>query len=127
MWEALHSNAFVTAIAMKDLDDQLQLNISDLVDTCLNLVVLDSKLNVLHFTHVSFQEFLEMKPEFSQSRIQSLAAISCLHICMQGPTTQVEAHCCQGDDFYCYGALYWAEHYSAAGTMDLSDELSLKI
>lgn len=127
MQEALHPNAFVTAIAMKDLDGQQQLSVSDLIDTCLNLVVLDSKLNILRFAHVSFQEFLETKPEFSRSRVHSLAAISCLHICMQGPDAQVEATSYQIDDFYRYGALYWAEHYRAASITDPDDEVSIKL
>lgn len=82
MQEALTPTAFLAAISSMDADYQIELNISDLIGICFNMIVLDSKLNVLRFAHVSIQEFLEAKADFVPQRTHRLAAISCLNVCM---------------------------------------------
>lgn len=127
MQEALAPSAFVAAVAMANPELQLEPTLSALVDVCSNLIVLDSKLNVLRFAHVSVQEFLEMKPEFALDHVHRLAAISCLNICMRGIPVMMENGVCQTNDFYHYGALFWAEHSRAACVTDRNDEVLLKM
>ena len=52
--ESLSPSAFVAAVAMANPERQLELTLAELVDICSNLIVLDSKLNILRFAHVSF-------------------------------------------------------------------------
>lgn len=87
------------------------------------MVVLDSKLNVLRFAHVSVQEFLETQPNLAAPHVHSLAAMSCLSMCMQGSPVGREIDLRPKENFYHYSALYWAEHYRAAAIVGASDEL----
>lgn len=127
MREALAPSAFVAAVAMANPELQLEPTLSELVDVCSNLIVLDSKLNIFRFAHVSIQEFLETKPEFALDHVHRVAAISCLNICMRGIPVMMENGVCQTDDFYHYGALFWAEHSRAACVTDRNDEVLLKM
>ena len=125
--EAFSPSAFLAAIAMTNPDHKVELELSNLLDICFNLIVLDAKLNVLRFAHVSVQEFLEVQPGLAQHDANRLAAMSCLNICMQGPPAGIEVELCPTERFYHYGALYWAEHYRAAGVTNRDDELFLKL
>lgn len=122
--EPLSPAAFLTAIAMADPHHRhLEFNLSDLLDTCFNLVVLDSKLNVLRFAHVSVQEFLESKPDLAPCCNHRLAAMSCLNVCTQYSPAETGLPLCSKEVFYHYGALYWAEHFRLAGATSGTDEL----
>ena len=49
-----------------------------ILDLCRNLVVQDEGLDTLRFAHLSVREFLEKRPEFSESSCNIVAAESCL-------------------------------------------------
>lgn len=124
MHEALSPTAFLAAISRTHPNHLVELKLADLLNMCVNMVVLDSKLNVLRFANVSVQEFLEMQPDLATHRVHRLAAMSCLNTCMQGSPAGLEIELCPTEKFYHYGALYWAEHYHrAAAITDTSDNL----
>ncbi|KAL8707486.1 MAG: hypothetical protein Q9225_007745, partial [Loekoesia sp. 1 TL-2023] len=120
--EALSPAAFLNAISVMQSDQQ-DLELSDLLNICFNLIVLDSKLNVVRFAHTSIQEFLEAKVDFAPSRIHALAATSCLRACMQGSLSTYEVILGPTERFYHYAILYWAEHCRLATATDKNDEL----
>ncbi len=123
MQETLSSTAFLTAIARTDSNCQAELKLPDLLKICFNMVVLDSKLNILRFAHVSVQEFLETQPDLATHHAHRLAAMSCLNMCMKGLPVGLEVGLCPAERFYHYSALYWAEHYRVAAVANTSDDL----
>ena len=123
MQEALSPTAFLAAIAGTESDDQVPLKLTDLLTICFNLIVVDSRLNVLRFAHVSVQEFLESQPELAVHHNNRLAAMSCLNMCMQGSSIKPEVGPCPTENFHHYSILYWAEHYRFADITDTNDEL----
>ena len=125
--QALSPSCFVAAITMANPAGQLELTLAELVDVCCNLIVLDSKLNVVRFAHVSMQEFLETKSELRLNHVHRVAAMSCLNICLRGIPVKMEDSVCQIDDFYHYGALFWAEHCRAVRITDRNNEVLLKL
>ncbi len=122
--EALSPKAFLAAIASTDRDHHTEIKLPDLLNICFNLVVLDTKVNVLRFAHVSVQEFLETQPDLAAHQAHRLAAMSCLKVCMYGSQVELEVKLCPMENFYQYGALYWAKHYRAAAINDSSDDLA---
>ena len=123
MQETLSPTAFLAAIAKTNPNQQVELKLSELLDICFNMVVLDSKLNVLRFAHVSVQEFLETKPDLAAQHAHRLAAMSCLNVCMQGSSGEREIDLCPTEKFGHYSALWWAEHYRIAAITNTSDDL----
>lgn len=123
MQEILSTTAFLAAIARMDPNRQVELKLHDLLKMCFNMVVLDPKLNVLRFSHVSVQEFLETQPNLAAHHVHRLAAISCLSMCMQGSPVERELELRPMEKFYHYSALYWAKHYEAAAIVGTGDDL----
>jgi len=48
------------------------------------MVVLDSKLNILRFAHVSVQKILETQPDLATHHAHRLAAMGCLDMFASG-------------------------------------------
>ena len=123
MQETLSPTAFLAAIAGTDPKYQAQLELPELLTICFNMLVLDSKLNVVRFAHVSVQEFLETQSDLATHHTHRLAAMSCLNTCMHGSPVGPEIGLLPTENFYHYSALYWAEHYKAAAITDRNDNL----
>ena len=124
MQEAMSPNAFLTAITMSDPQHQANLTLSELLEICSNLIVIDSKLNTLRFAHVTVQEFLETRADFAKPQANRRAAMSCLNMCMQGfPVTMVNNKVRPTEHFHHYAALYWAEHCRNADVLHENDKV----
>ena len=108
--EALSPEALIQAMAKTVSLQGKTMTLAEMIDICLNLVVLDSELNVLRFAHISFQEFLETKAEFAPHYVHRVAATSCLDLCLEGFPTGMETDLSPKDNFHHYSAVYWAEH-----------------
>jgi hypothetical protein len=106
MQETLSSTTFLTAIARTNSNCQAELKLSDLLKICFNMIVLDSKLNILRFAHVSIQEFLETQPDLTTHHAHELAAMSCHDMCMKGLPVGLKVDLCSAERFYHYSALY---------------------
>lgn len=65
MQESLSPRAFLAVMSRTDPSQKTDSKLSNLLKICFNLVVLDSKLSVLRFGHVSVQDFLEIQPELA--------------------------------------------------------------
>jgi len=78
------------------------------------LVVHDFELNVVRFAHISFQEFLEARPEFAPHHVHRVAAESCLQSCLEGLPTGMDIDLSPKNNFYHYSAVYGAEHCGIA-------------
>ena len=110
MQEALSPEALIQATAKSIALRGGTLTLADVLDICLNLIVLDFELNVLRFAHTSIQEFLETKAEFATQSVHRVAATSCLSFCLEGLPRATEINLNPKDNFHHYSAVYWAEH-----------------
>ncbi|KAL8789942.1 MAG: hypothetical protein Q9195_006603 [Heterodermia aff. obscurata] len=125
--EALSPAALLAAISGSHQDRRKELDLSSLLNICANLIILDSKLNVMRFAHTSILEFLESKIEFASPRLHALAAKSCLNMCTSGTPASVELGLHPTEFFYDYALLYWAEHCRLASTLEVDEELSQQV
>ena len=78
------------------------MDLAKMMDICLNLIVLASELNVLRFAHISFQEFLETRVEFSPHYVHRVAAEICLDLCLKGLSRGMETDLSPKDNFHHY-------------------------
>ncbi|KAG0643976.1 hypothetical protein HOY80DRAFT_1031491 [Tuber brumale] len=95
-------------------------NVAALLKTCRNLIVHDTELNVLRFSHLSVREFLETLDGFKDTNNCIMATTVCLSL-LCDPDIQVgsgserapAAHGITsrtGDPFFKYAALFWPTH-----------------
>ena len=122
--EALDPEAFLTAVALEDHRSHPKLILSDLLALCHGLVIVDPTINVLRFAHISFQEFLKAKSDFSVQINHGLAASRCLNMCIEGRCTGMQHGLNIQTDFYQYSALYWPRHWQAASYPLMDEALS---
>ena len=108
--EALSPEALLQVMAKTILQHGEMMTLDKMIDICSDLIVLDSELNVLRFAHISFQEFLETRAEFTPHNVHKVAAATCLDFCLEGLPREVESEISPKDHFHHYSAVYWAEH-----------------
>lgn len=121
MQEPLTPSAFLDAIAAVDNTTTLQL--PQLLSICANLVVLDTKCNVLRFADQSFQEFLKLHKLFSAATSHSRLLSACIQACARGPIPDGNLQI-SPDDFYVYAAMYWPVHFELAQHLAADGNLS---
>ena len=108
--DALSPEALLQVMAKTALQHGETMTLDKMIDICVDLVVLDSELNVLRFAHISFQEFLETRAEFAPHNVHKVAAATCLAFCLEGLPRAMESELSPKDHFHHYSAVYWAEH-----------------
>ena len=108
--EALSPEALIQSVAKKVSQQGTTVSLAKMIEICFNLVVVDAKLNVLRFAHISFQDFLETRAEFAPNFVHRVAAESCLDSCLEGLPRSMETDLSPKNDFHHYSAVYWAEH-----------------
>ena len=125
--QPLRPATFLDALAVTEPAEAERLGVSRLLDVCFNLIVHDQKLDVLRFAHISFQEFLEARPEFTSQHVHRLTAASCLSICMRD--SSIDAATVSVDNLPIqsiglYTSLYWAEHCRFGQARSVSPSLT---
>jgi len=108
--EPLSCTALLEAVST-GVQDKHDLNLSELLTICSNLIVLDSQLYTLRFAHVSFKEFLETKPQFDSAVVHSIAAFSCLETCINCLPIDIDCVLQPANNYKLYAVMYWASHY----------------
>ncbi|KUI70485.1 Ankyrin repeat and KH domain-containing protein mask [Cytospora mali] len=121
MQEPLTPSAFLSAVATPNSSNILQL--PQLVSICANLVVLDTKCNVIRFSHQSVQDFLERHGSFTATTAHRLLASTCIGACFRSPRAASNTQMTY-DDFYIYSTMYWPVHLSMAQKNGLNGDLS---
>ena len=125
--EALSPEALLQVMAKTALQHGEIMTLDKMIDICLDLVVLDSELNVLRFAHISFQEFLETRAEFAPHKVHKEAAATCLAFCLEGLPKGMELELSPKDHFHHYSAVYWAEHCSITVVGEADQLITSKI
>lgn len=67
------------------------INVEDLLDLSMNFVTHDLELNTFRLSHLSVQEFLETKEDFTKEKCNESAAVACLRM-MLTPTPVERLH-----------------------------------
>ena len=111
--EPLSPASFLAALALMGGKDEVVHQLPQVLRICFNLIIVDSKMNLLRFAHTSVQEFLEAQTEFVAHKTDGIVATSCLKSCLYGSPVGLEAGLSPTNHFYHYGILYWAEHCKA--------------
>lgn len=111
--EPLSPASFLAALALMGGTDEVVHQLPQVLRICFNLIIVDSKMNLLRFAHTSVQEFLEAQTEFVAHKTDGIVATSCLKSCLYGSPVGLEAGLSPTNHFYHYGILYWAEHCKA--------------
>lgn len=108
MREPLRPGALLEALAS---GNDTTLDLAQVMATCSNFVMLDTKCNVIRFAHQSVQDFLGRHPAFAASKAHCLLAACCIEACSRGPSTMLDWSVeIPKDDFYVYAAMYWPIH-----------------
>ncbi|MCJ1248784.1 hypothetical protein MMC30_006003 [Trapelia coarctata] len=120
--EALKSSEFLAAVAITPKKSFGQVSKDQILDMCCNFVVYDATLDVFRFAHLSVPEFLEKRPEYSSTAVNSLAAEICLVGLISAGTSpgtrrllEQQAHVLRKTSFDWYLNIYWATHCQLAG------------
>lgn len=103
------------------------MTLTKMINICSDLVVHDFELNVVRFAHISFQEFLEARPEFAPHHVHRVAAESCLQSCLEGLPTGMESDLSPKNNFYHYSTVYWAEHCGIASVHGAENSIVRKL
>ena len=125
--EALSPEALLQAVAKTNSQHGEIMTVDKMIDICLDLVVVDSELNVLRFAHISFQEFLETRAEFTPQNVHKVAAAICLDFCLEGSSRGMESAMSPKDHFHHYSAVYWAEHCRITVVDEADDSITTKM
>ncbi|ROW04889.1 hypothetical protein VMCG_04769 [Cytospora schulzeri] len=111
MQEPPTPSALLSALSITDKSTNIQL--PQLLSICANLVVLDSRCNVLRFCHQTVQEFLELHEVSSAANAHCLLTSACIEACSEDPVPDINVQT-PSEDFHAYAALYWPVHFKMA-------------
>lgn len=126
--ETFTPGVFIKAVLALEPDGSVgDLGISQLYDLCSNLIMADTKMITVRFTHFSVQEYLESRSEYACQLANVSAALTYVEAYMSCPPSNLDSALHLTEDFSHYAILYWVEHCRIAIMNGESDELDQKI
>jgi len=125
--EALSPEAVIQTLSRACLHQEESMTLTKMINICSDLVVHDFEPNVVRFAHISFQEFLEARPEFAPHHVHRVAAESCLQSCIEGLPTGMESDLSPKNNVYHYSTVYWAEHCGIASVHGAENSIVRKL
>ena len=98
------------------------IGVDSLLEMCHNLVTVDNQSQVVRFTHLSVQEYLENLDDFTTEKANAMAAGFCLSVLLSaGDKKSIPSLLGKSFD---YSVSYWMEHASqCTGSQDVLDLL----
>ena len=100
----------------EEVDEDIDVASDSLLEICRNLVTVDNQSQVVRFSHLSVQEYLENLDDFSTEKANSMAARLCLSTLLSNETPYPPLP--SGEFNYSVG--YWMEHPSqCTGSRDI--------
>jgi ankyrin repeat protein len=110
--EPLELEALLQAISA---GSNFDINQSEFLGSCANLLCVDPILNVVQFAHASVKDYLETLSDFDLRLTHGIAAASCLDLCNICEVSDISSGVHPGQSISVYAAMYWAYHYNSAG------------
>ncbi|KAF0640548.1 hypothetical protein FPSE5266_10074 [Fusarium pseudograminearum] len=98
--------------------------VADISALCSNLVVVDTKSQVVRIAHQSIRDYLLRTRQslFSAPVSNTLLASTCINANALGSPSGVDLKMYMRH-FYVYAAMYWASHFQCSGVVDAKQEL----
>jgi hypothetical protein len=106
----LKSPEFIAAVSVDSEGQHIPLEVSQLLDMCCNMVVLDEKLDLFRFAHLSVREYLESRGDYTEIEIHSLVVERCVD---ELSSEQHELIGKENRELSPYATLYWPVHYQS--------------
>jgi ankyrin repeat protein len=110
--EPLELEALLEAISV---GSNFDINQSEFLGSCANLLCVDPILNVVQFAHASVKDYLGTLSDFDLRMTHGIAAVSCLDLCNTCEVSDISSGVHPGQSISVYAAMYWAYHYNSAG------------
>jgi hypothetical protein len=108
----LSSEELIAAASISSEGGYTALSKMNILDICCNLGVLDEELDIFRFAHLSVQEYLESRLDYTPSEGHALAVESCLLTYLEKQSqVKVAAKDMQHTSFQKYSTIYWLVHY----------------
>jgi hypothetical protein len=104
---------FIAALSIDSKGQYTPLEISQLLHMCCNMVVLDEKLKVFRFAHLSVREYLESREEYTEIETHTLVAERCVDTYILEPSSEPPGK--QNRELSPYATLYWPVHCQSIG------------
>ncbi|KAH0536068.1 hypothetical protein FGG08_007034 [Glutinoglossum americanum] len=125
----LKCRELIAAVSVDSEGNCLRSSNDDLLDTCCNMVVLDSELDIFRFAHLSVREYLEGRGDYSLLEAHTLALERCLdvHTFQLEMAPSVEPTIEQNRILVPYANLYWPVHCQNAENDQLDENLTQKL
>jgi ankyrin repeat protein len=125
--EPLHLEALLQAISFAEDGSSYEMNQSEFLSSCANLLCVDTTLGVVQFAHASVKDYLGTLSKFDLHHAHGVAASSCIDICNLSGSTDLTSGIQPGQSISLYAAMYWACHYGSAGTIVQNLSLDQKL
>ncbi|KAI5818540.1 hypothetical protein BZA77DRAFT_16936 [Pyronema omphalodes] len=134
-YEPLRTGTLLHAIRVEvgrsgEFSLRARISANDLLKICQNLLVLDERLDVFRFAHLSFEEYLETKPELNKATSHTEIAKGCLSLLCapeswlgyENVAITEKGH--RDRHLLSYSVLFWPWHYSHSEGVNCCQTLS---
>ncbi|KAI5782140.1 hypothetical protein FPQ18DRAFT_283943, partial [Pyronema domesticum] len=122
-YEPLRTETLLDAITVEvgrsgEFSRKDTIHANNLLKLCQNLLVLDERLNVFRFAHLSVEEYLETKPELSKASSHTAIAKGCLSLLCTPSSWDDYNNVTTGEGQYgdrhllLYSVVFWPWHFS---------------
>ncbi|KAI5792009.1 hypothetical protein EDC01DRAFT_746799, partial [Geopyxis carbonaria] len=109
-------------IAISDGNRSKELNIDALLKICHNLIIIDHKLNVMRFAHLSVREFFDGQGSFMEVDNHIRAATSCLSLLCTDDVWLENTENTDENPLLRYASLFWVNHAVYCGNYSEKSE-----
>ncbi|KAL2059427.1 hypothetical protein ABVK25_000720 [Lepraria finkii] len=126
----LKAGEFIAAVTVDSEGHCFLWNNADILSICCNFIVYDDEQDVLRFAHLSVQEYLEKRQQYTDLATHSLALERCLHVIRepaQSDTTASALTVSLNQTFRPYAILYWPMHLQSIEGRGMDDTLTQKL
>jgi hypothetical protein len=114
----------IAAVSVDSKGQHIPLEVSQLLHMCCNMVVLDEKLELIRFMHLSVREYLESRGGYTEIKIHTLVVERCVDELSSEPHELIDK---QNHELNPYATLYWPVHYQSIESHEYTDRLRRKI
>ena len=121
----LNPQEFVAALSIDTDGQYISLEATQLLHMCCNMVVVDPKLKVFRFAHLSVREYLESRGEYTEIETHTLVAERCIDTYILEPSSEPLDK--QNRELRPYATLYWPVHCQIIGNHSWEDRLMRKV
>jgi ankyrin repeat protein len=121
----LYPLELIDALSIDSEGQYTPLDTSQLLHMCCNMVVLDEKLEIFRFAHLSVREYLESRGEYTKIETHTSVAEICVDTYILEPSLEPPGK--QNREISPYATLYWSIHCQSIGHHQWGNRLMRKV